>query len=94
MVIDNKECIINGFEMRVLSGRMEIDYMSNDRKVQTEKYEDCTEVSDKVKEALMESTIYNLNVECQEDVRSFEDIKRQVKDTIAKKPANFYRIIK
>lgn len=78
MVIGNKEDIINGFEMRAVSGQLEIDYMSDGRKVDAEDYENCTEAFTEVKSVLMEDTIHNLNVGQEEEVISLETIKDHV----------------
>jgi hypothetical protein len=88
MVIDNKKDIINGFEMKaitgIIAGDIEISYMSDGRKVETEKYEAFADAIDEVKDVLMEDTIHNLNVEQEEYVISLEDIKEHIRYVISR----------
>lgn len=78
MVIGNKKDIINGFEMKAISGDIKITYMSDGRKVDAEDYENCAEAFTEVKSVLMEDTIHNLNVGQEEEVISLETIKDHV----------------
>lgn len=84
MVIDNKKNIINGFVMRAVSGQLEIDYMSDDRKVETVQYENCGRVSNEVRDVLMEDTIYNLNLNQEENATaiSLDEIKKHVDEIV------------